>query len=246
RVEQRLAALRERLAFPSVDVAPAVAARVAEEPAPRRAPVIPLPRSRSMRRAVVVAVAAVLLLAAAAVAGRLGVPGLRVIFEPGPAPTNLPIGSNLSLGRHVRLDEARRAVTFEILTPHGQGLGRVAVYVGPEPPGGRVSLVYPAGPGLPASRFTRAGLLITEFRAQIDDTFVKKLTFTGARVTNVDVNGAPGLWFSGAPHELFYVDVNGAEYEQSERLAGNALVWSLGGVTIRLECRCSLSMALRI
>ena len=121
-LEQRLEDLRGRLASPSVDVARAVAVRVAEERTPRRAPVISLPRSRSMRRAVLVAVAAVLLLGAAALAGRLGVPGLEVIFHPGPRPTNVPIGRNLFLGHETTLSHARDSVGFEILTPRGQDL----------------------------------------------------------------------------------------------------------------------------
>src|SRR5947208_16854808 len=108
-LEERLRELGRRVAFPSVDVAAAVRARVAETPAVRRAPVIPLPRSRSVRRAVAAALAAVLLLGAAAVAGRLGVPGLKVIFEPNasPTPTHAPIGRNLFLGKLSTLSQAR-------------------------------------------------------------------------------------------------------------------------------------------
>src|SRR5438105_3648469 len=98
-LERRLRDLGGDVAFPSVDVAAAVATRVAEAPSAGRAPVIPMPRRRSMRRAVAAAVAAVLIFAAAAVAGRLGVPGLRVIFSPGPTPTHVPVGRNLFLGR---------------------------------------------------------------------------------------------------------------------------------------------------
>jgi hypothetical protein len=245
-LEARLRDLGGRVAFPSVDVAASVRARIAEAPAPGGARVIALPRSRSVRRAVAVAVAAVLVVGGAAVAGRLGVPGLKVIFEPKPIPTHVPVGRNLFLGRPTTLSEARGGVGFEIVTPHGQGLGPASVYVGKKPVGGRVSLVYPAGPGLPGSRFIRAGLLITEFSAQLDETFVKKMIVSGTRVTDVKVNGDQGLWFSGPPHELFYVDQDGSEFADSARLAGNTLVWSHAGITIRLECHCGLPRALAI
>jgi hypothetical protein len=247
-LEARLHDLGGRVAFPSVDVAASVRARLADAPAPGGARVIALPRGRSVRRAVAVAVAAVLVVGGAAVAGRLGVPGLKVIFEPNatPTPTHLPVGRNLFLGKPTTLSAARGTVGFEILTPHGQGLGPASVYVGAKPVGGRVSLVYPPGPGLPQSRFTNAGLLITEFSAQLDETFVKKLYLGGTNITNVKVNGDEGLWFSGAPHELVYVDQDGSEFQDSDRLAGNTLVWSHAGVTIRLECRCGLARALAI
>jgi hypothetical protein len=248
-LEGRLRELGERLAFPSVDVAASVRVRVADAPAPRRAPVIQLPRTRTVRRAVAAALAAVLLLGGAALAGRLGVPGLKVIFEPSgatPSPSQVPIGRNLFLGKPTTLAAARGAVGFQVITPHGQDLGPATVYVGKEPVGGRVSLVYPPGPGLPSSRFTHAGLLITQFSAQLDPSFVKKLVFGGTHITNVEVNGDQGLWFSGEPHVLFYVDQDGSEFQDSERLAGNTLVWSHAGVTIRLECHCGLPRALAI
>jgi len=157
------------------------------------------------------------------------------------------VGRNLFLGTRSTLEHARGRMQFQVLTPHGQRLGPASVYLGDQPPGGRVSLVYPPRPGLPASRFIRAGALVTEFHARIDRPFVKKLRFTGGtRIESVSVSGAPGLWFAGSPHELFFLDRNGSEFEESARLAGNTLVWSTAGVTIRLECRCGLPVALRI
>ena len=140
----------------------------------------------------------------------------------------------------------KMAVGLPVATPHGAGLGSATVYVGARPAGGRVSLVYPPGPGLPRSVYTNAGLLITEFDGSVDPSFIKKLTFTGTRIRDVVVNGDQGVWFSGEPHVLVYVDRNGSEFEDSERLAGNTLVWSHDGVTYRLECRCRPAKALAI
>jgi hypothetical protein len=242
-----LFAVGSRLDVPRVDVARSVATRVETE-RPRAAVIpFPVPRSRTLRRAVLVAVAAVLLLGAAAVAGRLGVPGLRVVFAPGPTPTNVPVGRNLFLGTPTSLERARGLVQFPVITPHGQGLGPASVYVGQEQPGGRVSLIWPSKPGLPGSKFIRAGALVTEFEGRFDRAYIKKLRFgTGTHIRSVTVNGESALWFSGSPHELEFLDRNGIPFPQSSRLAGNTLVWTKGTVTARLECACGLARALRI
>jgi hypothetical protein len=244
RMAVALADLGRHLAYPSVDVTEAVTERM-HMPVPR-ARVIEFPRSRSLRRASLAAVAAVLLLGAAAAAGRLGVPGLRIVFGPSEGPVHAPVGRNLFLGHATTLEQARDRVPFAVYVPHGRHLGPGSVYIGSAPPGGRVSLVYPPRPGLPVSRFTHAGLMITEFQARIDFDFVKKLSLQGTRVDAVTVNGFDGVWFAGAPHEVQYLDRNGIPFQDSTRLAGNTLVWSEGLVTIRLECDCSKATALRI
>jgi hypothetical protein len=233
-------AVASAMAFPAVDVGASVRERLSAPPQVRR-----LPRPRAVRRAAIAALAAVLLVGGAAVAGRLGVPGLRIIFSNG-APPNLPVGRNLFLGTPATLEDARSRGGFHIRTPHGQGLGPASVYVGSQPPGGRVALVYPPRPGLPRSRFTNAGLLVTEFEASIDTFFVKKVRFSGTRVVDVSVNGSSGFWFAGNPHELEFLDRNGIHFPQSVRLAGHTLVWNDGRITLRLECRCGEARALRI
>jgi hypothetical protein len=195
---------------------------------------------------VAASIAAVLLFAAAAVAGRLGVPGLRIVFGNEATPSShVPVGGNLFLGSPTTLEHARERAGFALYTPHGRHLGPASVYFGSVPTGGRVSLVYPPGTGLPRSRFTNAGLLITEFHARIDDGWVKKLSLSGT-VSYLDVNGFPAVWFSGHPHEVQFVDENGIPFQDSIRLAGNVLVWSENGVTIRLECACARATAIRI
>jgi hypothetical protein len=133
-----------------------------------------------------------------------------------------------------------------VLVPHGQQLGPAEVYVSVGPPaGGRVSLVYRARPGLPAGQFTRVGALITEFKGGIDEVFVKKIS-AGGHVDFVQVRLEPGFWFSGAPHELQFLDEHGRPFPESVRLAGNTLAWQHGDITLRLECRCSEAKALAI
>jgi hypothetical protein len=113
------------------------------------------------------------------------------------------------------------------------------------PPGGRVDLVWRARPGLPASGFTDAGLLITEFRGQTTPEFIKKVAVAG-QVEFLEVDGEPAYWFSGEPHFFTYRDSAGTFREEQTRLAGNTLIWQRGDLTLRLEGELSKEEAIRI
>ena len=113
------------------------------------------------------------------------------------------------------------------------------------PAGGRVDLVYRARPGLPASQFTDAGLLITEFQGRPTPEFLKKVAVMGV-VEEVTVGGEPGYWFSGEPHFFTYVDAQGNLRDERTRLAGNTLIWQRGDLTLRLEGQLPREQAIRI
>jgi hypothetical protein len=256
-----LATLGTRLDYPEADVAGAVVARLSTQPAERRVRwrrVGWVPRqgilerllpSRPVRRVAILALALLVLLSGAAVAGRLGVPGLRIIFRPHattPLPSPPPVGTHLFLGHRTTLERARDQVSFPVEVPRGRHLGPAEVYVSVEPAGGRVSLVYRARPGLPAGQFTGVGALITEFKGGVDTQFVKKIIGGGAHVDFLQVRAEPAFWFSGGPHELLFLDEHGRQFPESVRLAGNTLVWQHGDLTLRLECRCSEQKAVAI
>jgi hypothetical protein len=185
-----------------------------------------------------------------AVARRLGIPGVAIhLGEPAPttAPptgTSAPASPNLALGRRVTLEEARRAVSFGLLVPSAAGFRRPdAVYLSRDVPGGRVDFVYRPRPGLPASRFTDAGLLITQFRAE---PMVEKFAKTTTELERVTVAGEVGYWFAGGAHAFGYLDRNGIMREETSRLAGSTLVWSHHRLTLRLEGQVTKAEALRI
>jgi hypothetical protein len=240
-------------------------ARVPGVPGLPRVPGLRLPR-RGWRR-VAVAALALLVLAAGivvatpgareAVARRLGILGIE-IHQGGPAPTvtaptvTAPTGTTagrgatgtLGLGRRVSLEQARAGVSFRLLVPSQPGFERPdAVYLSDEVPGGRVDLVYLPRPGLPASPFTNAGLLITEFQAT---PLVGKFVKAGTRIEEVVVSGEQGYWLGGEPHEFVYQDRNGVVRQETARLAGSTLIWTRGPVTLRLEGQVTKQQALRL
>src|SRR5829696_4717943 len=260
-LDRALTDLAASLEFPPTpDLAAAVSARLDEAPAAR-----PRPRTRrwswpvGWRRLAVAGLAAVLLAAAVlvaspgtreAVARRLGLRGIGVELGGPPPPTVTTVPGarlDLGLGERVTLGEARRRAAFPVLVPTAAGFDRPdAVFVnGAVPPGGRVDLVYRARPGLPASSFTDAGLLITEFRGQPEPEFLKKVTGAGM-VQVVTVGGEPGYFFSGEPHFFSYRDTAGQFREERTRLAGNTLIWQRGDLTLRLEGDLPLAEAVRI
>src|SRR5689334_10661503 len=158
-LERALRGLGRSMPFPAErDLSGPVGARLREE-GPSRPALVRLPvglrSARTLRRAVVLAAALLVLAAGVAVAGRLGLPGVRVIFSKTPptiSPTSPPphasptpggLGSTLGLGDRVGLGEARDSVAFPVRVPSLPGLGAPDVVDRSfDLVGGRVSLVY--------------------------------------------------------------------------------------------------------
>jgi hypothetical protein len=239
---------------PEPNIAPAVYRRIREVQAPVRRPGLLerlVPR-RPLRRALVLAIALLVLAASGAVAGLLGVPGLKLIFRPHATPSvkvthaPSPIGVNLGLGSRTTFGEAAGKAAFHPLVPDTAGLPRPVVYFYPQPSGGRVSFVYAAGPELPRTRETGVGLLLTEFLGIQNRDFLQKTVYEGGHVEDVTVAGKPGFWISGAPHQVMMADRFGQPFPETLRLAGNTLVWQDGDLTLRIEGRFDKQRALAI
>jgi len=237
RLEARLREVGGRLDVPETPhMAPAVGRRV-REPGPGRR------RPRAVRLAA--AALAVLVIGGTATALLL-IPGVEVERVPvtpsAPAPGEPEL---LGLGRRVGLQEARDAVDINVLIP--RQLGRPdAVYVGPRPAGGRVTMVYEPRPDLPADPNTGTGMLVTMFRGSTDTSFVRKQVGSETSVRPITVEQAPGMWIEGAPHTVTYIDERGTEFADDIRLAGNVLIWQVGGITLRLESRLDLDPSLEV
>lgn len=235
----------------AVDLAARRRARRALRPVARRGPQAAWTRVAAAVVAAALAGATVLVLspgARRAVADLLGLRGERIklVRTPPSAPAR-PLGEGLDLGKRITLAEARSAVSYPVLVPSDPALGPPdEVYLSNAVPGGQVSLVYRARPGLPSQSLLGAGMLVTEFQASLDRPFIEKLVGAGSRVRGVSVNGSPGFWISGNPHDLTYVEPNGQVISDSVRLAGDVLLWQRGDITLRIESGLSMAQALLV
>ena len=142
-------------------------------------------------------------------------------------------GARLVLGERVNLEEARRRADHPVLVPAGSPPD--AVYVDAASPGSPVALVY--------GSLTEPRLLVLEFRAA---PLIEKALRSETKVEHVIVNGEPGMWIEGPEHEFFYLTGEREPAVDTQRLAGNTLLWTRGPLTLRIEGDLSRSEALRI
>lgn len=256
------AALRElsdAVDWPTADAAgaPDLATRVRVRLTERGA------RPRAMRwrparwpRALVLALLALVVLAAVAGAVGLGLPNLRLILggpSASPPPTVAPSatpagapGSRLGLGRPVTLDEAAAQAGRELLVPTDPALGPPdAVYVDPAK-ANQVSMVWAARPDLPAMHEPGIGVVFMTFAGTTDGGLFEKIVHEGTTVERLRVGDHPGYWLEGAPHFFFYRTADGRIVDDARRWVGDALIWSDGTTTYRLESSLGRDAALRI
>jgi hypothetical protein len=143
-----------------------------------------------------------------------------------------PPGTGLGLGDPVAIGSAQDAVDFPLLRPPADTVGEPATAW---LLAGRLSLVWPSGPGLPAMEEPTVGLILTQFRGSIDEGYFAKVIDQGTTITPVTVGGAKGFWISGEPHEIVLVDPSGRPVFDSRRSVGDTLIWAVGDITYRLE-----------
>jgi hypothetical protein len=211
---------------------------------------------RPARRGLVLAIAALLALAAIAGAVGLGLPGLRIILgEPpvspppsvaapsGLGPSGLPSrtppsgapGSTLRLGDAVSLDDVEALTGIPPTLPIDPAIGPPdAVYVD-RSRSNQVALVWAPSAALPETRDPGVGLILMRFDGRTDEGYHQKLIGLGVTSEPVTVAGRSGFWISGDPHFFFYVREDGATIDDDRRWVGDALVWSDGTVTYRIE-----------
>ncbi|MFL5825854.1 MAG: hypothetical protein ACJ76V_04965 [Thermoleophilaceae bacterium] len=242
-LEGELRALRAAIEHPDpAGLAARVRARVEGLPAPgpRRRPSLPA------RRTLAIALAALVALGGAAFAASpplrhsvlhwLGLRGVKVERVP-ELPKPAGAGERLGLGRRTSLPVARGAVSFRLAVPAALGPPD-EVWLSRTIPRGQLSFVYARGPHVNA--------LVTQFVAQQPFTFLEKFATPQTRIERVRVDGSPGAWIAGVPHEVAYTDADGTVRTETLRLATNTLIWQRGGVTLRLEAHVPKARALEI
>lgn len=214
---------------------------------------------RPARRALVLALAALLVVAAVAAAVAFGVPGIRLSFGTPPATPNPtatarasagptvppgPPGSRLGLGEQVDPDEAADAVPFRVRLPADPVAGEPdAAYRSVRD---ELTFTWAPSDSLPPTIDPGVGLLLTEFRGRQHPEAINKIIDSGTTVTSVTVNGGRGFWIDGDPHFSFYLTPEGEMVDETRRWVGDALIWSEGQITYRLETSLGRDAAIRI
>ena len=217
---------------PEPDLVAGVRRRLGEAPSRRWAP----------RRLVAVALAVVVLAVGAAMAvpsartavldwlGLKGVEVTRVDKLP-----KVSLLSDSGLGNPVTLAEARGRAPG-LVEPHLKNLGAPdEVYFSAEVPGGQVTFLW--------GTKEEARLLLTQSPGE---AFAEKMLGPRTDAEVADVDGRPGVWFSGDAHYFVYRDRRGRIREETARLARNTLLWQHGELTVRLEGELSKNAALEI
>ncbi|MGH3994313.1 MAG: hypothetical protein ACRDSN_17875, partial [Pseudonocardiaceae bacterium] len=145
-----------------------------------------------------------------------------------------PPERELFLGTRTTLDAARERLAFDPLVPADPG-DPDAVYVRSATPGGELSLAYRARPGLPRSRTTRLGLVLSEFRGDLAREYLGKVAGPGTAIEELRIGGERAIWIEGAEHFFFYRSPGGEVVDHELRLAQNVLLVERGRLLVRLE-----------
>jgi hypothetical protein len=212
---------------------------------------------RPLRRSLVLALVALLALAIVAGAVGLGLPGLRLILgggppSPTPAPTVAPSvapeatptptpspprepGATIGLGEVVPLDQVEALTGIPVRLPADPRLGAPdAVWVDTSK-NNQVAYVWTAGADLPETNEPGVGLVLMRFDGTTDPGFYEKVIGTGTHLEPADVGGADGFWITGDPHFFYYVRNGQQFFDENRRWVGDALIWSDGTTTFRIE-----------
>jgi hypothetical protein len=204
-------------------------------------------------RAIAVALVALLVLAGTVVAASptarhaildiFGLRGARIERTTAPPPPTTP--RKLNVGKRLSLAQASKLLEFHPLIPAAVGRPD-AVRLNPLIRGGGVSLMYRPGPGLPRTETTGLGLLISEFRGDLNPEYLTKIVPQATRVKRLRILGDRAAWIAGAPHYFFYRAPGGGFGEAPLEVAQNVLLLERGRLLVRVEGAFSLPRAREI
>jgi hypothetical protein len=242
-LERALVRLGGEIVFPETpDVLAAVGDRL-ERAAPAR-------RRKRSRRVLVVAFVALALAAGAAMAvpaartaileffGLRGATVTRVGTLPRAEtrPEAVPAAEALELGSAVPVvDGAVRMKWPYLVVPDALGPPDAAYYSDSVLLGGKVSLVYAPGAGVPRSPYTGVGILVTEFRGDLAPGYIEKLADAGTGIEQLRIGRHRAIWLEGGPHFVAFRTPDGNFGEDVGRLAGNTLLVERGQLLVRIE-----------
>jgi len=138
------------------------------------------------------------------------------------------------VGGRTTLAAAREALGFDPLVPGAAGRPD-RVFVDRSVPGGRLSLEYRPRPGLPEARSTGLGLLVDEFRGDVNPDYAGKIAGQATHVERLRIDGYRAIWLEDAPHFFFYRAPGEQFREEQLRIAQNVLLLERGNLLVRLE-----------
>ena len=154
-------------------------------------------------------------------------------------------GSTLGLGEQVPLEDLDARAGFDVEWPSDPAIGPPdAAYID-QTLGGQVALVWRSRDGLPDTLEPGVGLIVTAFQGTADSGFYTKAVGSGTTVKSVLVDGDRAFWLTGDPHFLFYEGPNG-DVHDPRRWVGDALLWTRGAITYRLETSLDQAEAIRL
>jgi hypothetical protein len=204
---------------------------------------------------VVLALVALLALAVVAGAIGLGLPRLRLIIGGGPTPAaptavatlppgatpsptpsrpSLP-GETMGLGALVTLDRVEPLTGIPVRLPSDPRLGEPdSVWVDASK-GNQVAYVWGSDADLPETRQPGVGFVFMRFDGVADPGFYEKVIGSDTHLEPVKVKGEDGFWITGDPHFFFYVHDGQQVFDEGRRWVGDALIWSDGTTTYRIE-----------
>lgn len=168
------------------------------------------------------------------IADRLS-PGHKTTVVIGPSPSAEPIPYLEDTPYRSRTplspDEAMRRVEFDVLLPDDPELRTPAFgYVGGEF-GAGIALAWSATDELPPIYGSGFGLFLVETPGTPDGRTIGDSGSALDSGTEVTVGGAPAIW-TGATQE--FIDPNSGR-RHAAQWASSALIWQVGGLTLRLE-----------
>ncbi len=254
-LEQALTELAPRVAYPPTpDLAATIRAQIAAEPAPLRPgwswPALLRPRRLAVAFLVLLIIAVGALAVSpelrTAVAKRLGIHGIEIIFvDETPTPAASPVGTTLLLGEPMTLEEAQSRVGYVIQVPAELGPPD-EVYLRRLAAGPMVTLLYRPRPELPEAEETGVGALRMQFPATSDiDQIVKRVTMGTGSVIGVTIDGANGFWVMGSSELVISQDPS-AGFAPVSRPSADVLIWEEDGMAYRLEVNLLMSDAIAI
>lgn len=247
-LEGALARLRTDLVFPDTpDIAAAFAMTAPVRPVRtlRRSP-LPYSPWWGLAAAVLLLVVATVAIpgARATVASWFDVPGIRIEVGDDEAVRTPPasIGGSLLLGRPITIADAGAAAGFVIVAPADTRGGAPETYLLERDGATIVSLLYPAGPGLPGIGSTGAGLLLMQIDSPEHVDLLVKRSMNEQPPITVMLGGGTGTWIAGGSLTLEPVYETGT----FERSSGNVLIWEQNGVTYRMESALTMTDAVAL